>query len=60
MFTFSFGTALAATPKYTDKDVYLADVAAPTKYFSKEGCHVYFALKKDGQPVNPMTKLKAQ
>lgn len=43
---------------YVKEGDYLADVASPTKYFSKEGCHVYFALKKDGQPVNPMTKLK--
>ena len=37
---------------------YLADVAAPTKFYSVEGCNVYFALRKDGQPVNPMGKLK--
>ena len=35
----------------------IADVAAPTKYFSVEGTNVYFKLTKDGVPVNPMTKL---
>jgi len=37
---------------------YLADVAAPTKYYSVEGCNIYFALKKDGKPLNPMTQLQ--
>lgn len=32
-------------------------VAAPTKYFSVEGCNVYFALYKDGVAVNPMNCL---
>ncbi len=35
----------------------LAEVASPTKYFSVEGTNVYFKLTKDGEPVNPMTKL---
>ncbi len=35
----------------------IAEVAAPTKYFSVEGTNVYFKLTKDGEPVNPMTKL---
>lgn len=37
---------------------YLADVAAPTKYYSVEGCNVYFAMKKDGNPINPMLQLE--
>lgn len=37
---------------------YLADVAAPTKFYSSEGCNVYFALKKDGEPINPMEMIK--
>lgn len=41
-----------------EKGSYIADVAAPTKYYSVEGDNVYFALKKDGIPVNPMTKLQ--
>lgn len=35
----------------------IAEVAAPTKYFSVEGTNAYFKLTKDGEPVNPMTKL---
>lgn len=35
----------------------IAEVGAPTKYFSVEGTNVYFKLTKDGEPVNPMTKL---
>ena len=41
-----------------EKGAYLADVAAPTKYYSVEGCNVYFALSKDGTPMDPMGKLK--
>lgn len=41
-----------------EKGTYLADVAAPTKYYSVEGCNVYFALSKNGTPVDPMGKLK--
>lgn len=29
-------------------------VSQPTKYYSVEGCNVYFEMRKDGQPVNPM------
>lgn len=35
----------------------IAEVAAPTKYYSVEGSNVYFKLTRDGEPVNPMTKL---
>lgn len=36
----------------------IAEVATPTKYYSVEGTNVYFKLTKDGEPVNPLTKLK--
>ncbi len=35
----------------------IAQVAAPTKYYSVEGPNVYFKLTKDGEPVNPLSKL---
>lgn len=35
----------------------IGEVAAPSKYFSIEGTNVYFKLTKDGEPVNPMSKL---
>ncbi len=36
----------------------IGTVAVPTKYYSLEGANVYFKLTKDGDPVNPLTKLK--
>lgn len=33
-------------------------VKAPTKYYSVEGCNVYFKLTKDGVPINPLTILE--
>ena len=41
-----------------EKGDYIADVATTTKYYSVEGDNIYFALKKDGEAVNPMTKLQ--
>lgn len=35
----------------------IGTVAVPTKYYSVEGANVYFKLTKDGEPVNPLTKL---
>lgn len=35
----------------------IGNVAAPTKYYSTEGTNVYFKLTKDGEPVNPLSKL---
>ncbi|MBD5450032.1 MAG: M23 family metallopeptidase [Lachnospiraceae bacterium] len=35
----------------------IGTVASPTKYYSLEGTNVYFKLTKDGEPVNPMSKL---
>lgn len=35
----------------------IAEVAAPTKYYSVEGTNVYFKLTKDGEPINPLSKL---
>ncbi|HIY02357.1 MAG TPA: M23 family metallopeptidase [Candidatus Blautia faecipullorum] len=32
-------------------------IAAPTKYYSKEGSNLYFAMKKDGEPVDPIMYL---
>lgn len=35
----------------------IGSVAHPTKYYSSEGANVFFKLTKDGEPVNPMSKL---
>ena len=32
-------------------------VAAPTIYYSEEGSNRYFAMKKDGEPIDPITYL---
>lgn len=31
----------------------LGYVSEPTKYYSVEGCNLYFEMRKDGQPINP-------
>lgn len=36
----------------------IATVASPTKYYSVEGSNIYLSLKKDGEPVNPMSSLQ--
>lgn len=36
----------------------IGTVAIPTKYYSTEGTNVYFKLTKDGEPVNPLSKLQ--
>ena len=37
--------------------VFIGKVAAPTKYYSKEGTNVYLKLTKDQEPVNPLDYL---
>ena len=39
---------------YVEAKSVLGYVSQPTKYYSVEGCNVYFELRKDGQPVNPV------
>lgn len=41
-----------------NKSDYIADVAAPTKYYVVEGTNIYFALRKDGEPKNPMMQME--
>lgn len=48
---------LVSEGSYVFQGDMIAQVAAPTKYYSVEGNNVYFKLTKDGQPVNPMSKL---
>lgn len=38
---------------YVNAGETIAKVAAPTKYFSSEGCNLYFKLTKDDTSVNP-------
>lgn len=48
---------LVSEGSYVSMGDIIAQVAAPTKYYSVEGTNVYFKLTKDGVPVNPMTRL---
>ena len=48
---------LISEGSYVSMGDMIAQVAAPTKYYSVEGTNVYFKLTKDGEPVNPMTRL---
>lgn len=32
-------------------------IGTPTKYYSKEGDNLYFAMKKDGEPIDPIAYL---
>lgn len=38
---------------YVEPGEAIASVAAPTKYYSREGSNLYLRLTKDGAPVNP-------
>lgn len=42
---------------YVSTGEIIGSVAAPTKYYSTEGTNVYFKLTKDGEPVNPLSRL---
>ena len=36
----------------------IGSAGTPTKYYSVEGCNLYFKMTKDGEPVNPSTYLE--
>lgn len=38
----------------------LGYVDVPTKYYAKEGSNVYFAMTKDGKPVDPMAYVRTE
>lgn len=40
-----------------EKGAIIGYVNAPTKYYSEEGSNLYFAMKKDGEPVDPISYL---
>lgn len=39
------------------KGMIIGYVAEPTKYYSMEGSNLYFAMKKNGQPIDPIVYL---
>lgn len=40
-----------------EKGTIIGYIAAPTKYYSEEGSNLYFAMKKDGKPIDPIAYL---
>lgn len=42
------------TGDYVAAGTVIGYLDAPTKYYSLEGCNLYFEMHKDGQPVNPL------
>lgn len=40
--------------KYLEQGEVVGYLSEPTKYYSVEGCNLYFQLLKDKEPVNPM------
>ncbi len=44
-----------AVGDYVEAGHVLGYVSEPTKYYSVEGSNLYFELKKDGQPIDPVT-----
>ncbi len=48
---------LVSEGSYVSAGDMIAQVAAPTAYYSVEGTNVYFKLTKDGEPINPMSRL---
>lgn len=49
---------LVKTGDYVETKTVLGYLAEPTKYYSVEGCNLYFELRKDGQPIDPMDYLE--
>ena len=35
----------------------LGKIAEPTKYYKEEGTNLYFEMKKDGEPIDPIAYL---
>lgn len=42
------------------QDTILGTVAEPTAYYQEEGSHVFFEVKKDGTPINPLDILQLE
>lgn len=39
---------------YVNANTTIGYVSKPTKYYSVEGCNVYYEMRKDGQPIDPL------
>lgn len=38
----------------------IGTVAEPSRYYSKEGTNLYFAITKDGKPVDPVSLIEGE
>lgn len=43
---------------YVEEGETIGYVSEPTHYFTKEGCNVYFEVRKDGESIDPMSLLQ--
>ncbi len=48
-----------AVGDYVNSGQAIGTLSEPTKYYSVEGCNLYFQLTKDGTPVNPLDYLES-
>jgi len=56
-YTTSYGQLMNVTVSEGEEVVLgqvLGEVAPVTAYYTEEGTHLYFDMKKDGEPVNPI------
>lgn len=51
------GEVLLKEGEVVEKGQILGYLAEPTKYYTVEGCNLYFQMLKDGEPVNPLEYL---
>lgn len=42
------------TGDYVNANTVIGYVSQPTKYYSVEGCNIYYEMRKDGQPIDPL------
>lgn len=47
-----------STGSYVEKGQIIATVSAPTKYYTVEGCNLYFKVLENGKPVDPLDFLE--
>ena len=58
-YTVTFDTAGGSVMEEVEvkKGTTIGYIAQPTKYYSTEGTNLYFEMKKDGEPIDPIAYL---